>query len=67
MSEQVQIPFDEKPGDQATLLLAAAEDLKLDPDVVKTYEGGFSVPKEVNDKAFPPKKSGSKKSESKEG
>ena len=68
MSEQVEVPFDDSPSDQATLLLAAAEDLGLDADVVKTYEGGFSVPSEVNDKAYPPKKrAASKKSESKEG
>jgi hypothetical protein len=62
MSDEVEVPFDDKPGEQATLLLAAAEDLKLDTSVVKTYEGGFLVPKEVNDKAYPPKKS-KKKSE----
>jgi hypothetical protein len=50
------------------LLLAAAEDLGLDQSVVKTYEGGFTVPKEVHEKAFPPKHSGrKKKSESEEG
>ena len=65
MSDQVEVPFD-KPGDQATLLLAAAEDLGLDPDVVRTSEGGFLVPKKVHDKAYPPKKA-AKKSESKEG
>jgi len=65
MSDQVEIPFD-KASEQATLLLAAAEELGLEPDVVQTYEGGFRVPKEVNDKAYPPKKT-AKKSESKEG
>jgi hypothetical protein len=64
MSDQVEVPFDDSPGEQATLLLAAADELGLDPDVVRTTEGGFSVPSEVNDKAYPPKKS--KKSESKE-
>lgn len=66
MSEQVDVPFDDKPSDQAVLLLAAAEDLGLDPSVVRTTEGGFSAPKEVHDKAYPPKKT-AKKSESKEG
>lgn len=61
MSERVEIPFDKRPGDQATLLLAAAEDLGLDPSVVATYEGGFLVPQEVNDKAFPKKKNGRRK------
>lgn len=65
MSDEVEVPFD-NPSDQATLLLAAAEDLGLDPDVVRTYEGGFLVPKKVKDKAYPPKKT-AKKSESKEG
>ena len=67
MSDEVEVPFDSKPSDQAVLLLAAAEDLGLDADVVKTYEGGFLVPAEVHDKAYPPKKKASKKSESKEG
>jgi hypothetical protein len=65
MSDRVEVPFD-NPKDQAILLLAAAEDLGLDADVVRTTEGGFSVPQEVHDKAYPPKKK-SKKSESKEG
>ena len=65
MSESVDVPFDKKPSDQATLLLAAAEDLGLDPSVVQTSEGAFRVPKEVHDKAYPPKKS--KKSKSEEG
>jgi hypothetical protein len=68
MSDQVNVGFDESPRDQAVLLLAAAEDLGLDQSVVKTYEGGFTVPKEVHEKAFPPKHSGrKKKSESEEG
>ena len=57
MSDEVEVPFGDKPSDQATLLLAAAEDLGLDPGVVRTTEGGFSVPQDVHDKAFPPKKS----------
>lgn len=66
MSDQVEIPFD-KPSEQATLLLGAADELGLEPDVVKTTEGGFLVPQEVSDKAYPPKKSAKKKSESEEG
>jgi hypothetical protein len=66
MSDQVEIPFD-KPSKQATLLLSAAEELGLDASVVQTTEGGFRVPQEVNDKAYPPKKSAKKKSESEEG
>jgi hypothetical protein len=66
MSDQVEIPFD-KPSEQATLLLAAAEELGLDASVVQTYEGGFRVPQEVNKKAYPPKKTAKKKSESEEG
>lgn len=68
MSDEVDVPFDDKTSDNAVLLLAAAEDLGLDPAVVRTYEGGFTVPKEVHEKAFPPKSSGrKKKSESEEG
>lgn len=52
MSDQVDVPFNDNPSNQATLLLAAAEDLGLDQAVVKTTEGGFVVPQEVNDKAF---------------
>jgi hypothetical protein len=66
MSDRVEIPFDKKPGDQAVLLLAAAEDLGLDASEVRTYEGGFIVSQEIKDKAYPKKKS-AKKSESKEG
>jgi hypothetical protein len=63
-----EVPFDKKPSDQATLLLAAAEELGLDPSVVQTYEGGFLVPQEVYDTAYPPpKKKSKKKSESEEG
>jgi len=61
MSDDVQVPFDDNTQDNAVLLLAAAEDLGLDPDVVRTYEGGFTVPKEVHDKAFPPKRRATKK------
>jgi hypothetical protein len=38
-------------SDNATILLEAAEKLELDPGVVRTVEGGFSVPKDVFDKA----------------
>lgn len=66
----VEIPFGDKNAENATLLLAAAEELGLDPHVVRTVEGGFSVPKEVHDKAFP-KKGGRRKkddqTESEEG
>jgi len=60
MSEQVEVPFD-KPSDQATLLLAAAEELGLDPSVVQTRDGAFVVPQDVHDKAYPPKKKPAKK------
>jgi hypothetical protein len=50
--EQVEVPFGDDAGDTAVLLLAAAEDLGLDPGVVKTNsDGSFVVPKEVADKA----------------
>lgn len=63
MSDDVEVPFDDNATDTAVLLLAAAEDLGLDPHVVRTYEGAFVVPKEVHDKAFPPaKKAAAKKS-----
>lgn len=52
MSENsVEIPFGDDTADTATLLLAAAEDLDLDPGVVGTVTGAFVVPKEVADKA----------------
>jgi hypothetical protein len=49
--QTVEIPFGEKANEQATLLLAAAEELDLDPSVVRTGEGTFVVPTEVADKA----------------
>lgn len=55
MTDTVQMPFDAHTKDNAVLLLAAAEELGLDPGVVKTAEGMFIVPKEVHDKAFPPR------------
>jgi len=66
MSENVEVPFDDDTKDTAVLLLAAAEDLGLDPSTVRTGEGVFIVPKEVHDKAFPPKGKRRKKSESEE-
>lgn len=39
-------------SDDATLLLAAAEELGLPADVVRTSEDGFVVPKAVHDKAY---------------
>jgi hypothetical protein len=42
--------------ENAEKLLSAAEELGLDPSVVRTSEDGFVVPSEVADKAFPPKK-----------
>jgi len=52
MSDEVEVPFGDNPSDQATLLLAAAEELGLGTAVVKTAEGAFLVPQEVHDKAF---------------
>jgi hypothetical protein len=47
----VTVPFGDKPGETATLLLAAAEELDLDPSAVRTSEGAFVVDKNVADKA----------------
>ena len=55
MGDKVEVAFGDNPSETATLLLAAAEELGLDQGVVGTVEGGFLVPSEVNDKAFPPK------------
>jgi hypothetical protein len=52
--ERVEIQFDENVSDTAVLLLAAAEELGLGPEAVKTAEGAFVVPKEVAEKAFAP-------------
>lgn len=52
MSETVEVPFEGKVGDQATLLLAAAEELDLPASVVRTGSGKFLVPAEVEKKAF---------------
>lgn len=55
MSDEVIIPFDQKVNDNAVLLLAAAEELGLPADVVRTTEGAFVVSQEVYDKAFGPR------------
>lgn len=52
MSNSVEVPFGDKPGDTATLLLAAAEELDLGASVVTVSGKTFVVPAEVNDKAF---------------
>lgn len=62
MSDEVEVPFGENPAETATLLLAAAEDLELDPGVVRTTSDGvFLVPEEVAAKASPTKKTAAKK------
>jgi hypothetical protein len=50
MSE-VEVPYGDSATDTAVLLLAAAEELDLDPAVVKSQEGHFLVPEEVAEKA----------------
>ncbi len=45
-------PTIEISADNATLLLAAAEELKVDPSVVSTADGVLSAPQDVFDKAF---------------
>lgn len=57
MSESIEVPFGKDTKDNAVLLLAAAEELGLDPGVVRVTDGAFSVPQEVHDKAFGKKKS----------
>lgn len=57
MSEKVKVPFNGKASENAVLLLAAAEQLDLDPSVVETTSGAYLVPQEVKDKAFEEKKS----------
>jgi hypothetical protein len=54
MADEVTVPFGDNTADNAVLLLAAAEELGLGQEVVRTTEGSFVVPKEVHDKAFPP-------------
>jgi hypothetical protein len=46
MSE-VEVPYGDSAQETAVLLLAAADELELDPAVVRTLEGGFMVPEEV--------------------
>ena len=62
---EVRVEFGDDLSEQATLLLAAAEDLDLDQSVVRTEEGAFVVPEEVADKAGvgekPAKKAAAKK------
>ena len=67
MGDQVEVPFGDNPSETATLLLAAAEELGVGQEVVRTQEGAFLVPSEVNDKAFskPAKKTAAKKSAAK--
>lgn len=60
----VEVPFDDKTADNAVLLLAAAEELGLGPEVVRTSEGAFVVPEEVRDKAFAPSESSEPEPES---
>lgn len=55
-AEETEVEYGENASDTATLLLAAAEELGLDAGVVRTAEGKFVVPKDVNDKAFPTKR-----------
>ena len=51
MSNDVTVPFAGKAQENATLLLAAAEDLDQDVSVVRTIGGAFIVPQDVADKA----------------
>jgi hypothetical protein len=56
MSDEVEVEYGENAGETATLLLAAAEELGLEPYVVRTSTNGdtgvFVVPAEVRDKVF---------------
>ena len=58
----VDIPFGKSASDTAVLLLLAAQELDLDPSVVKTQpmQNRFSVPIEVGERAFPDSKDTSK-------
>lgn len=51
----VKIPFGDNASDTAVLLLLAAQELELDPSVVRTQpmQNRFSVPAEVAERAFP--------------
>lgn len=55
MSEYVEVPFEGKAAEKAVLLLAAAEELGVGQDSVRTVTGAFLVPAEVNEKAFAPR------------
>ena len=60
--ELVEVPFGEKPSETAVLLLAAAEELDLGADEVRTTTGAFIVPKKIADQAgFGEKKQPAKK------
>lgn len=50
MSKNVKVPYG-KGAENATLLLAAAEEMDMDPSVVRTTSYGFEVPEEVAKKA----------------
>ena len=74
MSENVEVPQGDNAGDTATLLLAAAQELDLDPSVVTVTSSGseglsYSAPPEVVDKAGlgdkPEKKTAAKKTTAK--
>lgn len=53
MSEEVEVEYGESAADTAVLLLAAAEELGLEPYVVRTTSDRvFLVPQEVKDKVF---------------
>jgi hypothetical protein len=51
VDEEVEVEFGDDPGETATLLLAAAEELHGDQTLVRTGTGVFYVPKSVADKA----------------
>lgn len=76
MTSTTKVPFGNDAGETSTLLLAAAEELGLDPSVVTVSGRNFVVPSDVNDKAFgsesddkadkkPAKKATAKKSQEK--
>lgn len=51
--ETVEVPFGDNPSDEATLLLAAAEELGLPEQCVTIKDGStWVVPPEVRDLAF---------------
>lgn len=51
-SKTIVVPFEGEGNKRAILLLEAAEKLDLPPDVVRTGDGGFHVPEEVEKEAF---------------